>query len=260
MSCIRNIERFNHREIGSFISEHAWLLVNFSGLKTMSIFLPSGRSLFSETGNRAFTALVPSGSCCHAVYEEGRENWVIKLDPNQITESDSGDIELCWSGMVTQLSGFTHLDTLRTDRCRDLLTRLLQNFHTPDQMPMTINLAFGALLDCVTDQMLHPPAVADPARELRDRIIADRRFTSNLTQLSRACGYSADHLRILFSERYRTTPKAFQTDYRMRLAKDMLEAGTMSVQEIAEDLGYDHTAHFSTAFKKYFGLSPRRKR
>ena len=94
---------------------------------------------------------------------------------------------------------------------------------------------------------------------LRDRIIADRHFAMSLSDLSFKCGYSPDHIRTLFTARYGVTPKTFRTDYRMRLAKDFLALGALSVRDIAAHLGYSHAAHFSTAFKQHFGHPPGKK-
>jgi AraC family transcriptional regulator len=72
-----------------------------------------------------------------------------------------------------------------------------------------------------------------------------------------ACGYSSDHIRRLFEARFVVSPKAFRTNYRMHLAQDLLRLRDLNVQEVAEQLGYGHPAHFSTAFKKYVGQSPK---
>ena len=60
----------------------------------------------------------------------------------------------------------------------------------------------------------------------------------------------------LFEERFGVSPKNFRTQYRMRLAQDLLRLRDLSVHETATQLGYGHAAHFSIAFKKHFGQSP----
>lgn len=260
MNYLENVEHFVHPETHRQVSECSWLLVNFDGLQRMTMELPSGRQLFSLTANQAFAVLAPAGSHCEFAYGAARDNWVIKLRAGMVAESESGGMVLSWAGMTAGLSGFTGLDVLQVERCRDYLTRLLREVHTPDHdRSIALQLAFGGLLDCVTDPMLHPPEIDDPAKELRDRIIADRHFVRTLTDLSSRCGYTPDHLRTLFTARYGITPKAFRTDYRMRLARDLLALNTLSVGEIAEQLGYSNTPHFCTAFKNYFGHPPVRR-
>ncbi|MFT5128374.1 MAG: AraC family transcriptional regulator, partial [Rhodothermales bacterium] len=97
-----------------------------------------------------------------------------------------------------------------------------------------------------------------PAEALRKRIIADRGFVHHLSELSMACGYSADHLRRLFEARFGVSPKVFRTNYRMHLAQDLLKLRDLTVQEVANELGYGHPAHFSTAFKRHIGQSPKK--
>ncbi len=47
---------------------------------------------------------------------------------------------------------------------------------------------------------------------------------------------------------------------RMIKAKTLLLATDLSVQQIAFEVGFDNCANFSTAFKKYYEMSPRKQR
>lgn len=241
-----------------------WLLVSFSGLVHMTLHLPGGRDLFSTHCDRPFAALIPAGSYCEFAYRVGRENWVVKFEPGTIAacpvalgQATSGPIRFNWAGLTADLSGFTWLNTGQAQHCRHLLTRLSAEYHGPEwRHSLALSLALGAVLDCALDPMLHPAEVKDPAKDLRDAIIADRGFVRPLADLSAACGYSKDHLRRLFAARYGMPPKAFRTSYRMRLARDLLALGTLSAKEVAEQLSYSHPSHFSAAFRKHFGCPP----
>ncbi|GEM_PF-2404178 len=255
--CLRNVECYGHPEAASQMSGWDWLLVSFSGLEHMNLCLPGGRKLFSVTDDRPFAALIPACSHCEFSYGDTRENWVVKLESGTIAESANGPIQVNWAGLTADLSGFTWLDTAQAARCHELLTRLSEEYHGPewrDSLPLCLSL--GAVLDCVLDTMLHPPDSKDPAKALRDAIIADRGFVRTLADLSAKCGYSTDHLRRLFEARYGMPPKVFRTSYRMRLARDLLALGTLSAKEVSEQLSYSHPSHFSAAFRKHFGCPP----
>ena len=238
-------------------SVSCWFLVNLGELKSVSATLPSGRHLFELTKGEPFALLLPVGGCFDFDYGTKREDWVVELPAGSMTESDEGSILLSWPGMQAEVPAFLRLDATQTERARGHLTRMLEAFHNPESgAALSLQLSFYALLDCILnpDQSLD---AEDPAEALRKRIIADRGFVMHLSALSEACGYSADHLRRLFETRFGTSPKAFRTEYRMRLAQDLLRLRGLSVQEVATELGYGHAAHFSSAFKKHVGQSPK---
>ena len=165
-------------------------------------------------------------------------------------------VALDWPGLQMVVPALMPLDLRQAQQSRLHLHRMLEAFHDPERGAQTrLRLSLYALLDCILNRDV-PSEREDPAEALRKSIIADRRFTLQLSALSDACGYSPDHLRRLFEARYGLTPKAFRTQYRMHLAQELLELRGISVREVAEELGYSHPAHFSSAFKAYVGESP----
>lgn len=60
-----------------------------------------------------------------------------------------------------------------------------------------------------------------------------------------------------FKALFGTTVFGYLFDYRMKLATQYLLDTNKTVQEIANLVGYEHHSHFSTAFKRKFGVSPR---
>ena len=46
--------------------------------------------------------------------------------------------------------------------------------------------------------------------------------------------------------------------HRMEVARNLLDRKKMQVQEVAEKVGYANTSHFITAFKKQFGITPKK--
>jgi len=59
-----------------------------------------------------------------------------------------------------------------------------------------------------------------------------------------------------FSELVGESPKQYVTNWRMHLARSMLEHDDLSVLETATRLGYQSEASFSRAFKRVTGLPP----
>ncbi len=48
--------------------------------------------------------------------------------------------------------------------------------------------------------------------------------------------------------------------HRMLKAKSLLVESRLSIQEVGFEVGYENSANFSSAFKKYFKISPRQQR
>lgn len=67
---------------------------------------------------------------------------------------------------------------------------------------------------------------------------------------------NADYLGRLFRKENGNSLKAFILKEKMAFARELLEKNSMSVSEAALCVGFRNFAHFSTAFKKLYGISP----
>jgi len=80
-----------------------------------------------------------------------------------------------------------------------------------------------------------------------------------LTEIARECGLSLRYLHDLFRDDGRTLSEYLQGE-RLKLAHSMLKSGEVrngSITDIAMLCGFSNPSHFSTAFKRAFGASPR---
>ena len=84
-------------------------------------------------------------------------------------------------------------------------------------------------------------------------------FSLRMDDLSRALGYSREHITRSFIAAYGVTPVEYFTQRRMNAALEWL-AGNAKLYEIACLLGYSSAYSFSKAFKKHFGISPEKYR
>jgi AraC-like DNA-binding protein len=91
----------------------------------------------------------------------------------------------------------------------------------------------------------------------RDYLIQCLDLPPSLKELSRIAGINEFKLKRGFKESFNNTVFGYLADYRLEMAKDSLLAGEKSPSQLAFDLGYSSLQHFSTAFKKKFGMSPR---
>jgi len=79
----------------------------------------------------------------------------------------------------------------------------------------------------------------------------------SLRELSKIVGLNEYKLKKEYKAIFKTTLFAHLTAFRLELAKEKLLNTQQGVSEMAFELGYSSPQHFSNAFKKQFGKSPR---
>ena len=100
----------------------------------------------------------------------------------------------------------------------------------------------------------------DKIYEVRELIIHNLRYTPSISELAREMGMNEKKLCYGFKEIFGNTIFGYLYDYKMNLAQQLLLHTDKSIGEIALQCGYEHLSHFSTAFKRKFGLSPQEMR
>lgn len=79
-------------------------------------------------------------------------------------------------------------------------------------------------------------------------------------ELADVCGISAKHFMKLFKERYKTSPQEFIMRQRLKKAQHTLANTNLSVDAIAESLGFCNASHFIRRFSNSYGISPSKYR
>ncbi|KAB0683002.1 GlxA family transcriptional regulator [Aureimonas leprariae] len=100
---------------------------------------------------------------------------------------------------------------------------------------------------------IHSPAV-EAAVELMERRIEDPAARSEIAQVA---GVSVRQLDRLFAARLGTSVERYYLALRLERASGLLQQTSLSVTEIAVATGFASASHFSRAFKRRFGRSPR---
>nr|NIV38731.1 helix-turn-helix domain-containing protein [Anaerolineae bacterium] len=77
-----------------------------------------------------------------------------------------------------------------------------------------------------------------------------------LEQLAQRAAMSSSGLRAKFRATYGVSVFDYLRQCRLELGRRHLEQG-YSVQQAAHGCGYRYASNFATAFRRYFGLSPR---
>ena len=81
----------------------------------------------------------------------------------------------------------------------------------------------------------------------------------NLVEVAQEAGLSLAYVHALFRDEGCTASEYLKHE-RLRVARALLEspaARTLSITEVCFESGFSNMSHFSTSFKRAFGLSPR---
>lgn len=94
--------------------------------------------------------------------------------------------------------------------------------------------------------------IYDLIRHMEDNYMQD----ITLDDLAKKSGYTPSYIIRLFKEMTDLTPLQYLYELRMNAATSYLQSTRMSVQDIAESIGFPNIHYFSRMFKKKFGESP----
>lgn len=96
----------------------------------------------------------------------------------------------------------------------------------------------------------------DKIYQARDIICSEYLNPPALHDLALRVGTNECTLKAGFKEAFRTTVFNYLFDYRMNIAIHYLLDTNKSIGEVAGLVGYEHQAHFCTAFKRKFNVTP----
>ena len=101
------------------------------------------------------------------------------------------------------------------------------------------------------------PEDADRIMAARNFLIADLEHPPGLAKLAALVGINERKLKIGFRQVFGTSVYGYFREHRMQIARDTLASGDLNVSEVALTIGFQSLSHFSQAFRKRFGVSPK---
>src|SRR5690554_3747705 len=100
------------------------------------------------------------------------------------------------------------------------------------------------------------PEDVEKMYEVKNFILNHLYENHTLSELAQIVGTNEYTLKKEFKELFRTTVFGFWSDAKMDNAQKLLAETNTDIKEISEIIGYKNPQHFSTAFKRKFGLTP----
>lgn len=95
-------------------------------------------------------------------------------------------------------------------------------------------------------------------RKAKDIIISRMTEPPTLQELADEIQLSLKKLKEGFKEIYGDSVFSFLFDYKMEVARKLLESGNNNVNEVGLKVGYSTASHFISAFKKKYGTTPKK--
>jgi AraC-like DNA-binding protein len=95
-------------------------------------------------------------------------------------------------------------------------------------------------------------------KRAKDIMISKMAEPPTLQELSEEINLSLKKLKEGFKQIYGDTVYGFLFDYKMEVARKLLESGAHNVNEVGLKVGYSTGSHFIAAFKKKYGTTPKK--
>lgn len=102
-----------------------------------------------------------------------------------------------------------------------------------------------------------PPTSPGVVRKAVKYVDDHYRSPITLEELCDCCGVSKQHLCLLFRTTLHTRPMEYIAKRKLQAAKELLMGTSMTVEEIAEEVGFCTASYFCKVFKRYEGLTPK---
>ncbi len=111
----------------------------------------------------------------------------------------------------------------------------------------------NARTDGGQEQSLTPEEIV---RLVEDYVQANYAEDLDLNTIAQNLGFSSSYLTKVFNKVENTTPSKYIRNYRMGIAKQLMNDKKMTLQQVAAAVGYNDPFHFSRSFKQTIGMTP----
>jgi|TARA_B110000967_G_scaffold80098_1_gene82874 AraC-like DNA-binding protein len=204
-------------------------------------------NLINEAGSNVITLLI-SIKKFHLLFSD-EASYITFLSRENILKKyyTEESISPSMSIVLTQLLNFNLNNSVKPLYFKGKTFELLSlYFNTSDeanleQCPFLVSEAnvnkIKLAKDIIINRLSEPPTLIDLANEI---------------------GLSLKKLKDGFKQIYGDSVYSFLIDYKMELARKLLESGDYNVNEVGLKIGYSTSSHFIAAFKKKYGTTPKK--
>ncbi len=95
-------------------------------------------------------------------------------------------------------------------------------------------------------------------KEAKDILIQNYQSPPTIPELARRVQLNEFQLKAGFKEIYGIGPYHYLLGHKLEIARSMMFNSNVQVKQIAHEIGYSNISHFISAFKKQFGITPKK--
>ncbi|CAN5601454.1 helix-turn-helix transcriptional regulator [soil metagenome] len=95
-------------------------------------------------------------------------------------------------------------------------------------------------------------------KHAKEFLLKNMESPPSLKELAKQAGLNEYQLKVGFKEIYGNTVYGFLLDHKLDHARAILDSAKYQVNEVAYQIGYTNPSHFIAAFKKKFGVTPKK--
>ncbi len=157
---------------------------------------------------------------------------------------------------LTPLDGMIHIEDMESER--DGLLRLVNLFTSAEgsyraQASASLKQLLLKIIETVDENALPTRMVEALDNYIRDNAGDD---ISN-TEIGAIFGYHPFYISKVLKDRKGTTLRQYIIAYRLKLAKRLLAESAKSINEVAEECGFNDPSYFTKTFRGAFGMTPK---
>ena len=97
----------------------------------------------------------------------------------------------------------------------------------------------------------------DLVEQVKAYIIENLKEELRVETIAKKFYLSSDYLTKIFKKETGVSISDFILEERMFLARELIQAGQMSISRVSYECGYDNYSYFTKLFKKKYGVTPR---
>ena len=250
--------RYDYEQRYSQITHAVFIGLNVSGLVSYKAYSPSGK-YFCSAENNTLT-MIPPGTRVDFAFNNKRENFVLICDiPDLAFDSSESFMFIRKGESNIQLQPVKKLDPAETLYFRSIFERVIRLKDSP--VPANIFLAeaiCGSLLAefAVSEPTWEINSRIDPVVKYKDLIDKDLSFSESLHEHCRKLGYSPEHLRRCFIEKFGIEPREYRLRRRLDRIFLLLNDPELTVKEIADAVGMKSVTHLHAFLRQRCGMTP----
>ncbi len=95
-------------------------------------------------------------------------------------------------------------------------------------------------------------------KHAKEHLLKNMEAPPSLKELAKWAGLNEYQLKVGFKEIYGNTVYGYLLDHKLDHARVLLDTGKFQVNEVAYQIGYTNPSHFIAAYRKKFGLTPKK--